>query len=164
MAGGGSEMGAVEAVGQGSLTLSPLQMAWAVAVIANEGEIPPLRLVRRVGDGELVVPVAVDVGGISPETAEAVAGAMIQGVVSGAARAAAIDGVDVAGHLGAAIAGRGGARNLWFLGYAPATMPEPFARYVVVVVLEEPAGSGDFEPAAAARVGRAVLLSVVEGE
>lgn len=35
-----------EAIGQGSLTITPLQMAWYYAAIANEGTAPPLTLVE----------------------------------------------------------------------------------------------------------------------
>lgn len=150
-----------EAAGQGELTLSPLQMAWAVAAIANEGELPALQLVRRIGEGELVLPAAVSRPGISAETARAVTQAMVEGVTSGAAGEAAIEGVEVAGHVGMAVAGPGGERNRWFVGFAPATIPRPFARYVVVVLLEGAAGPGVDDPSAAARVGRVVLESVV---
>ena len=147
-----------EAAGQGQLTLSPLQMAWAMAALANEGKLSRLRLVRRIGSGGIVVAEQVLMRGITPGTADLVTGMMMEGVAAGAAAEAAIDGVEVAGHVGVAIAGPEGERNSWFLGIAPATKPEPFARYVVVVLME-----GTPDPAAAARVGRQVLESVLDG-
>jgi peptidoglycan glycosyltransferase len=149
---------AAEMIGQGQMTVSPLHMAWALAAIANEGELPTLKLVRRVGSGEVVIPQPrAGRDGLSAGAAAAVTQVMLEAVESGAAREAALEGVEAAGHVGVAIAGPGGARNTWFLGIAPATAPEPFTRYVVVVLLEEAS-----DPAAAARVGRAIFESVLE--
>jgi peptidoglycan glycosyltransferase len=148
---------AAEMMGQGQMTLSPLHMAWALAAIANDGELPTLKLVRRVGSGEVVIPQPRTAeSGLSAVAAGAVTQAMLEAVESGASREAALAGVDVAGHVGVAIAGPGGAQNVWFLGIAPATIPEPFTRYVVVVLLEESS-----DPAVAARAGRAIFESVL---
>lgn len=147
-----------EAVGQGEMTLSPLQLAWAVAGIANEGELPTLRLVRRFGPDETVIPQPRSAeSGISAETAASITQIMLDAVESGAARDAAISGVEVAGHVGVAIAGPAGERNAWFLGIAPATAPEPFTRYVVAVLLESSS-----DPTAAARAGRVILEAVLD--
>ncbi len=155
--GGGPSL-AAEVTGQGRMTLSPIQMAWAVAAIANEGRLPPLKLVRRIGEGDVVIPQPrADADGLSAGTAAAVTQVMLQAVGSGAAREAAMEGVEVAGHVGIATAGPGGSQNVWFLGIAPATDPEPFTRYVVVVLLEETS-----DASAAARVGRAIFESVLE--
>jgi peptidoglycan glycosyltransferase len=149
---------AAEVTGQGRMTLSPIHMAWAVAAIANEGELPTLKLARRIGSGEVVIPQPrAGAAGLSAGSAAAVTQVMLEAVESGAAREAALEGVEVAGHIGVAIAGPGGAQNVWFLGIAPATDPEPFTRYVVVVLLEETS-----DPSAAARVGRAIFESVLE--
>ena len=156
--GGAEEALAAEMTGQGQMTLSPLHMAWAVAAIANEGELPTLKLVRRVGSGEVVIPQPRAAGeGLSAGAAAAVTEVMLEAAESGAAQEAALEGVEVAGHVGVAISGPGGARNAWFLGIAPATVPEPFTRYVVVVLLE-----GSSDPAEAARAGRALLRSILE--
>jgi peptidoglycan glycosyltransferase len=146
-----------EAVGQGQLTLSPLQMAWAMAALANEGTLPSLRLVRRIGSSGIVVGKEVEMAGLSTDTADQVMTMLKDGIVSGAARQAAIEGVDVAGHVGMAISGPSGEQNIWFLGIAPAEIPEPFARYVVVVLME-----GATDPTAAALAGRQVLQAVID--
>jgi peptidoglycan glycosyltransferase len=156
--GSGGESLAAEVTGQGQMTLSPLHMAWALAAIANEGELPTLKLARRIGSGEVVIPQPRAAGAkLSAGAVDAAAQVMMAAVESGAAREAALEGVEVAGHVGVAIAGPGGARNAWFLGIAPATAPEPFTRYVVVVLLEDAP-----DPAAAARVGRAIFETVLE--
>jgi peptidoglycan glycosyltransferase len=148
----GEEALLAEAVGQGALRLSPMQMAQAVAAIANDGQVPALRLLRRVGsddDGwEIVAPGGGQVAeGVSSDTAAAVVTAM-----SAAVDASAPRGAQVASHLGVAVSGPGGVQNTWFLGFAPAEAPRPSARYVVVVLLE---GLSDRDIAAA--IGRAIL-------
>lgn len=163
---GGAEALRAEATGQGSMTFSPLQMAWAMAAIANDGKLPALRLVRRIeggsGAGEIVVPSDAGQGeGISAETARTLSQLLVAEMAQGAARevssAAAAEGLEMAGHVGVAISGPGGARESWFLGFAPATAPEPFGRYVVVVLLE---GTGDGEAAAWVAKG---VLEALEG-
>jgi peptidoglycan glycosyltransferase len=148
-----------EGLGQGNMTVSPLQMAWMVASIANDGDLPALRLVRRIGSEaegwELVVPAGASLtGGMSAQTADGVTQAMRTAVQSGAASGAAVSGQDVAGHVGTAVSGPGNARNNWFLGFAPALAPRPFARYVVVVLLEESAS-----PDEAASIGGEILAA-----
>ena len=138
-----------EALGQGKLTVSPLQMAWALVAIANQGELPPLRLVLRIGsdtDGwKIVVPASQETGrSLSPQTAAAVTGAMLSAA-----------GDDIAGHAGAAAAGPDDVWNSWFVGFAPAFAPRPMARYVVVVLLEN---TPNREMAAA--IGTAILESL----
>ncbi len=145
---GGDEGLIAEGMGQGNMTVSPLQMAWMVASIANDGDLPALRLVRRIGSEaegwELVVPAGAAVTrGMSAQTAEGVTQAMRTAVQSGAASGAAVGGQDVAGHVGTAVSGPGNERNHWFLGFAPALAPRPFARYVVVVLLEENASTDE---------------------
>ncbi len=153
-----SRLTLAEVSGQGQLTLSPLQMAWAMAALANEGALPSLRLVRRIGSSGIVVAEDILLRGVTPGTADQVTTMMLEGLASGAAAPAAIEGVDIAGHVGMAVAGPAGEQNAWFLGIAPVTIPEPFARYVVVVLME-----GATDPSAAAQVGRQVLESVLDG-
>jgi len=155
----GEEALIAEGLGQGNMTVSPLQMAWMVASIANDGDRPALRLVRRIGSEaegwELVVPAEAAVTrGMSAQTADGVTQAMRTAVQSGAASGAAVSGQDVAGHVGTAVSGPGNARNHWFLGFAPALAPRPFARYVVVVLLEENAS-----PDEAASIGGEILAA-----
>jgi cell division protein FtsI/penicillin-binding protein 2 len=147
-----------EAAGQGQLTLSPLQMAWAMAAIANDGDLPSLRLVRRIGSSGIVIAQDAEVLGVTTETANRVKAMMLEGMDSGTAAQAGIDGVDVAAHVGMAIAGPAGEVNSWFLGIAPANIPKPFARYVVVLLME-----GATDPTITALAGRQVLESLLDG-
>ncbi len=129
-----------EAIGQGNLTASPLQMALVVGTLANEGRMPAPRLVLRVQDAEgewqeyasLGEPRAV----LSPDDAHELLAAWRR------------YGDDIAGHWGVAVAGEGQPPHAWFLGVAPADAP----RYGVAVLLEHPA-----DPRRALEVGSALL-------
>ncbi|HIQ01887.1 MAG TPA: hypothetical protein EYH30_07125, partial [Anaerolineales bacterium] len=130
----------LEAMGQGSLTLSPLGMAQVAAALANDGAIPPLHLVLRVeepGDGwREPEPPGEPRSVVPPEMARALLTAWSP------------YGPNILGHLGTAVAGQDRPPHAWFLGVAPAGSP----RFAVAVLLEHPA-----DPRRAAEVGRALL-------
>lgn len=132
------------AFGQG-ISVTPIQLAAAVATLANGGHRVRPRLVaaRRAADGPWH---PTDLGAgervVSDTTARSVLG-MLEGVVSadGTGRRAALEGVRVAGKTGTAQKfdaklGRysDDAFTAWFVGIAPADAP----RVVVVVGLDEP--------------------------
>jgi peptidoglycan glycosyltransferase len=146
-----------EATGQGEFTVSPLQLAWAVTAIANEGMRLPLRLVRRIGSDqggwEIVVPSSQSATeSMDRATAEAVALAMRGAFPPGLGPVQASD--RIAAHVGLAISGPGNAYDSWFLGFAPLGVQRTVNRYVVVVLLER---TDDL--ALAAEIGVEMLLS-----
>jgi cell division protein FtsW (lipid II flippase)/cell division protein FtsI/penicillin-binding protein 2 len=131
-----------EAIGQGMLTLSPVQAAQIAATIANDGVMPALRLVlaiqdrngtwRATGSQELsAVPV------LDPEDARALL------------RAWPRDEDGLQGHWGTAIAGTGQAPHAWFIGVARRGEGE---RLAVAVLIEHAA-----QPQDAAAIGTALL-------
>lgn len=127
-------------IGQGELTVSPLQLALALAALANEGFVPAPRLVSAVqneaGEWESVALEDNEQRAVSAVAASQVLGALPQHdgtIVEFAARA---------------LAGPEGSSNAWYLGLAPAEGP----RFAVVVVVEDAAGT-----AGATAVGRALL-------
>jgi len=133
---------AVEAIGQGTLTMSPLQAALMAGTLANEGEMPIPRLVLRVWDAE------------NGWLERAEAGEPRQVLTPGIVRALLAtwrryDGGKVAAHWGAAAAGAGQPPHAWFIGVAPA-MGQP--RYAIAVLVEHAA-----DPESAARIGAALL-------
>ena len=133
---------AVEAIGQGTLTMSPLQAALMAGTLANEGEMPIPRLVLRVWDAE------------NGWLERAEAGEPRQVLTPGIVRALLAtwrryDGGKVAAHWGAAAAGAGQPPHAWFIGVAPAT-GQP--RYAIAVLVEHAA-----DPESAARIGAALL-------
>ncbi|MGH8547565.1 MAG: peptidoglycan D,D-transpeptidase FtsI family protein [Methylococcales bacterium] len=121
------------------LSGSAVQLARAYTALANEGEMPPVRLIKR--DNSTEPPVRV----MSPETARTVR-EMLELVVSreGTALRASVPGYRIAGKTGTVRkVGAGGYRGHRYLavfaGLAPASRP----RIVMVVVVDEPE-SGDY--------------------
>ncbi len=133
----------MEAIGQGSLTVSPLRMALVAATLANGGVMPVPRLVLEVQgpDGTWQTP--------------EVASRPREVLPADAARALLSAwepfSTDVLGHLGTAVAGEDRPPHAWFLGVAPAGNP----RYAVVVLLEHTP-----DPNEAARTGALLLHAV----
>jgi peptidoglycan glycosyltransferase len=128
------------AIGQETLTITPLQAALATAALAGDGRLPRSRLVEALADdgrwmepaaGEATAPRPV----VSPEAAKAVRESW------------PVEG-GVAGQAVSVLAGPGGNRNTWFVGLAPADDP----RFALAVVVED-----EDDPAVAEAIGRAVL-------
>jgi len=132
-----------EAIGQGRLTVSPLQAALMAGALANEGMMPTPRLVLSVQDTE---------GGWQETT-----GREQPRVVLPPARAHELLGTwqhcegDIAAHWGVAIAGKGQPPHAWFLGVTLADTP----RYAVAVLVEH---ATDTESAIS--IGTALLQAV----
>ncbi len=141
------------AVGQGNLTVSPLQMALVAAAFADHGRMPALRLVQAVrppnGTWQPVAPAGYPRGTISRDSADAIAEMMSFAVREGAAQAAAIEGVDVYGHSGLALAGPQQTYNAWFIGFVRRNSEEAVATAVLI--------EGSDNAALAAQIGGEVL-------
>jgi cell division protein FtsW (lipid II flippase) len=136
-----------EAMGQGSLVVSPLQMALAAATVANEGTMPALRVTLRMqdangsweetitaGEGQAVIP---------PAEARALLAAW--------RRWDGVPGQGLPGHWGVAVAGEG-EPHAWFLGVTP---PGGERRYAIAVLLEHAE-----VPERAVEIGRELLAEV----
>jgi cell division protein FtsW (lipid II flippase)/cell division protein FtsI/penicillin-binding protein 2 len=137
---------ALEAVGQGSLTASPLAMALVAATLANQGTVPAPRLVLRLQGPQGGWQASEDPGSsravITPDAARRLLAAW----QPYAAR-------DNLAHLGTAAAGEDRPPHAWFLAIAPANSP----RYALAVLLEHPQ-----DPRQAADVGSALLEEALE--
>ena len=134
------------------LSLTPLQLAQAYAVLAADGVRRPVSLLRtdQAEPGERV---------ITPETAIAVVD-MLERVVStgGTGRKAAVPGYRVAGKTGTSWKFQAGGYSTdryiaVFAGLAPATDP----RLVIVVLIDEPGGEKYYGGDVAAPVFSAVM-------
>jgi penicillin-binding protein 2 len=120
-------------IGQGDTLISPLQMAQAMATIANGGTLYQTRLVKQVQtvDGKIVTAYNVrarDLLDIRPSVIAQLKRAMVSVVESGAGTGgkARVRGIEVAGKTGTA---QWGPKNkertaAWFAGFAPADAPE----------------------------------------
>jgi penicillin-binding protein A len=127
------------AIGQDSLTVSPLQLGLAMAALANEGQLRSPYLAAAWQD---------DDGRWQPAAPKPASGQP----VSAAAAQAVLDSLplydNIREHAALAVAGPEGSLHSWYIGMAPANAP----RYLVVVVLEQ---SDDL--ATARLIGRALL-------
>ncbi|PYK74843.1 MAG: penicillin-binding protein 2 [Verrucomicrobia bacterium] len=120
-------------IGQGDTQVTPLQMAQAMAIVANGGTFYQTRLVQQVQsiDGGIVTAYNVREKrtlNFSSETLEQLREGMINAVngPTGTAHAASLDTVTVAGKTGTA---QWGPKNkertaAWFAGYLPAQKPQ----------------------------------------
>lgn len=135
-----AEDAALESIGQGSLTVSPLHMAMVAATLASDGSMLSPRLVLQTTDcsgtwqpvGEAGEPRQV----ISSELAQALLSAWTP------------YGPNTLGHLGSAVAGEGRSPHAWFLGVTSGGL----SRYAVAVLIEHPGRAGR-----AAEVGSLLL-------
>jgi penicillin-binding protein 2 len=120
-------------IGQGDTQVTPLQMAQAMAIIANGGTLFQARLVQQVQtfDNEIVSAYQVRAKKtveVSSETMEQLRTGLIEAVngPAGTAHAASLDNVEVAGKTGTA---QWGPKNkertaAWFAGFLPADQPQ----------------------------------------
>lgn len=140
-------------IGEGYLSITPLQMLNAVNVVANGGTLYRPRIVRHVTDAQGVVtqpfePEIIRTLPISPENWSLVQQGMEGAVAYGTAPGARIEGLRVAGKTGTAqycddIAAAAGLcagtwpEHAWFAAFAPVEKPE-----VSVVVFLYNGGEG----------------------
>ena len=126
------------AVGQGELQVTPLQAAQLYALVATDGRMPPLRLIRD----EAPSPDAVRLGlRLDPHHMAALRDAFAAVVNepggTGYGRADLPD-VRIAGKTGTAQAGAGD-DHAWFVGFAPAESP----RIAFAVIVEHGGHGGE---------------------
>ncbi len=123
-------------IGQGEVTLTPLQIANLGAIIANRGKYITPHLVKEVEndtiESKYLIPKSTMVSAASYE--EVIKG-MRHAVVSGTCRAANIPGLDVCGKTGTAE--NKGKDHSVFLGFAPMNAPK-----IAVSVYVENGGFG----------------------
>lgn len=131
-------------IGQGPVTVTPLQMAQLIAIVADDGVARSLTLVReiRTREGEVLARPRPGPArrAISAQTARELQKAMADVPVYGTGRAAAVPTAGAAGKTGSAeVEGPNGERltHAWFAGYAPVRRPA-----VAVVVFVEEGESG----------------------
>lgn len=139
-------------IGQGEITVTPLQMAVMTAAIANGGKVLWPRLVARIepdptlGRGEVTHFLAGRVRDelkVKPRHLQLLREAMLADVEDpeGTGLAARVEGLRIAGKTGTAQVTRGRTvidHVTWFVSFAPYEAP----RYVVVVMVESGASGG----------------------
>ncbi|MDQ1248539.1 MAG: Penicillin-binding protein 2, partial [Actinomycetota bacterium] len=156
-----------QAVGQGDILVTPLQMARAYAAIGNGGTLYTPHVVKAVvgANGKVVKDVKPEVAGKLPDSPETLAYIQqaLESVTTGGTAAPAfagfpLDEIPVAAKTGTAEVANKETTSL-FASYAPANNP----RYAVVVVITQ-AGVGGEMSAPAARKIYDALFGVVDGK
>ena len=145
-------------IGQGLLSISPLQAAVMTAAIALDGRVPKPRLLRDRGDGAGVQE-RLELAGTMDWAAKdlALVKAGMEDVIHaphGTGKRAAIRSVRAAGKTGTAEYYEGGVRkkHAWFMLFAPVERP----RYAMVVVAEDSDAGGQ----TAARIAHQILAKL----
>lgn len=130
-------------IGQGYLSVTPLQMANAVAMIVNEGVNYRPHIVKEIRDpitGEIlekVEPTVLNTSSIRQETFQKVKDYMRGVITEGTARYVILtDAVEVAGKTGTGEAGFEENWNSWFVAFAPYGAENPEDQIVLVVQVE----------------------------
>ncbi|MBX6324848.1 MAG: penicillin-binding protein 2, partial [Chthoniobacterales bacterium] len=156
-------------IGQGDLQVTPLQMAQAMAVVANGGTLYQVRLVQQVQtfDNQIVTAYQVRAKrtlNLSTETLDQLRTGMINVVngAAGTAHQASLDNVEVAGKTGTA---QWGPKNkertaAWFAGFLPANQP----RYAFAALYEGDVGSKVHGGSAAAPMIADIFKEVYKGQ
>lgn len=131
------------AIGQGDVLTTPLQIAVATAVIANNGTLYEPQLVERIANplGETVrtvEPVARSPRVVSEKSIEIVRRGMREAVLSGGGRSLQTLPITAAGKTGTAQFGAEEKTHAWFTMFAPYENPE-----LVITVLVEEGGIGE---------------------
>jgi penicillin-binding protein A len=145
------------ALGQGRLTISPLEMAVMAAGIINDGNAPePYTLLATrppgASDWTPVTALRPTVPLATVNTAHQLQEMMRNAVANGAAQNAAHAGIDIGGHAAVAYSGEG--PQVWFVGFAALGGRHDVA---VAVVLEKSADTG-----LASRIGGDTLAAAYQ--
>ena len=156
-------------IGQGDTEVTPLQMAQAIATVANGGTLFQTRLIHQVQtyDNEIVSAYQVRSKrelDISPGTQELLRKGLIDAVnaPTGTAHAASMDNVDVAGKTGTA---QWGPKNkertaAWFAGFLPANQPQ----YAFAALYEGDVGSKEHGGTTAAPMIGEIFKQLYKGQ
>lgn len=154
---------ALSAIGQGSVRVTPLQVAMVSAAIANKGVMMKPYLIKTVRSPDLSIisqtPAKVLGTPISADTAATLSELMVNVVKSGTGTKAQIPGITVAGKSGTAQTTEDADPHAWFTAFAPADDPQ-----VAVAVVVENGGSMGSEAtggAVAAPIARKVLEAAI---
>jgi peptidoglycan glycosyltransferase len=122
-------------IGQGSVRMTPLQVAMISAAIANDGDLMEPYLIQNVRDSDLELVSQTKPSRykspFSSSTADQLTEMMVEVVNEGSGTGAQISGVQVAGKTGTA-EDNPRSPTLWFTSFAPAEDPQ----VAVAVVLE----------------------------
>ena len=156
-------------IGQGDTEVTPLQMAQALATVANGGTLFQTRLVHQIQtyDNEIVSAYSVRAKrtlDFSPQTEEQLRKGLVDAVNApgGTAHAASLDNVDVAGKTGTAQWGPKERERTaaWFAGFLPANQPQ----YAFAALYEGDVGSKEHGGTTAAPMIGEIFKQLYKGQ
>ena len=146
------------AVGQGSLTATPLQVVRMMAAVANGGLLVAPHVVRlETASGGHALPPPQPIPGLTCSTLAVIRAGLLRTVADteGTAHGSLyLEQISIAGKTGTAEVGEGQSEHAWFAGYVPADRP----RYALVVVLERAGNAAT----AACPVAKRLVLRMLE--
>ncbi len=126
-------------IGQGDLTVTPLQMAHAASIIASDGLDTTPHIVEWVSNfNTLELPQSQPISWLSQETIQVVRKGLRQTVHGGSASSLQSVRVPVAGKTGTAQFNRNKQPHSWFTGFAPYDNPQ----LVFAIIVEEGGDQG----------------------
>ncbi len=130
------------AIGQGYVTVTPLQLANYIATIANGGTLYSPRVVNRIkksdGQEKIITPQIIRSNFIQPNIIKTVREGMRMTVTSGTAQTLKFLSTPIAGKTGTAQFGTQGKTHSWFTAFAPYNNPT-----IAIAVLVEGGGEGN---------------------
>ena len=124
-----------DALGQGEITYSPLEMAAIIAAVINGGNAPQPYLVEAIKQDDIWQPITSvrpTTPIITPEISRQLQGILRLSVLEGTAQSAAQTGLDIGGQAGIGYAGD--SSHVWFIGFVRLVSNQGFA---VAVVIED---------------------------
>ena len=149
-----------EVVGQGALTVTPLQLLQVTAAVANQGHAVPLHLVDAIrapdaAEWEPVAVYAVAHAMLRGDVADAIRLAMLQAAAQNyLVRRAAGNDLVLYGHSALAYSGPSATPHVWFTGFVDQSTTDEAAAIAVVVVVEN-----ESDPGVAAAVAGAAFAA-----
>ncbi len=159
---------ALAGIGQGPVSVTPLQMALVAEAVANGGVIQVPHVLGSVTDTDAKVIRSAETKpwktAMSPEVAATV-GDMMRRVVNdpnGTGSAARIDGVTVAGKTGTAqndgADGKPRLPHAWFIAFAPAEAP----RVAIAVIVENGGANGTDAEITGGKIAAPIAKTMIE--
>ena len=130
------------AIGQGYVTVTPIELADYIAAVANGGTLYSPRVVNRIktasGQEQIISPKIIRSNFIRPDIIQTVREGMRMTVTGGTAQVLKTLPVPVAGKTGTAQFGSEGKTHSWFAAFAPYDNPT-----IAIVVLVPGGGEGN---------------------
>ena len=130
------------AIGQGYLSVTPMQILRMINAVATEGGLAKPFLVKSIDSVEIFSAEMVQIG-ISKDTFKTIKDGVKKAVEdsNGTAQRAGVEGLEIAGKTGTAQTGTAKETHAWFAGFSPIEKPK-----ISIVIFLEHGGKGGDKP------------------